>query len=101
MREAGADPAALQNFVNALNQNAYANATFTQAVQRGDFVFELVDHADMANEGAGAFFSNDRGTDAFDKRGGNFAIKLDRDWFVPNGSDAATLAYSQAVTSAL
>ena len=39
MREAaGADPTALQNLVNALNANPYANATFTEAVQRGDFV---------------------------------------------------------------
>ncbi len=97
----GADPAALQNFVNALNQNAYANATFTQAVQRGDFVFELVDHADLAKVGAGALFSNDRGTPEFIARDNQFAIKLDKDWFVPNGSNAAGLTHPQIVASDL
>jgi len=97
----GADPAALQNFVNALNQNPYANAVFTQAVQRGDFVFELIDHTTLASKGAGALFSNDRGTKPFIDRESKFAIKLDKDWFMPHGSDAATFARSQNIGTAL
>ena len=97
----GADPAALQALVNGLNRNSYANATFTQAVQRGDFVFELVDQAILEQKGGGAFYSNDRGTDAFIDRGGKFAIQLDKDWFVPHGSDAATFTKSMNAGTAL
>ena len=78
----GLDPVALQNLVNALNKNSYANAVLTTAAQRGDVVFESVDHEVLKNDGAGARFSNDRGTDAFGARQNKFAIQLDKDWFV-------------------
>jgi hypothetical protein len=82
----GLDPAALQNLVNALNQNPYANATLAMAAQRGDVVFELWDHEDLKKDGAGARFSNDRGTREFAEREGRFAIQLDKDWFVPKST---------------
>ncbi|MGO4390600.1 hypothetical protein AB4Z46_04505 [Variovorax sp. M-6] len=97
----GVDPAALQALVNGLNRNPYANATFTQAAQRGDFVFELLPHSTLARKGGGAFFSNDRGTDPFIARGNKFAIQLDKDWFVPHGTDAATFTKSMSASTAL
>jgi hypothetical protein len=101
----GLDPAALQNLVNALNQNPYANATLAMAAQRGDVVFELWDHEDLKKDGAGARFSNDRGTREFAEREGRFAIQLDKDWFVPKstpeGVTPATFTRPQAVISAL
>ena len=97
----GGDPRALQNLVNALNQNAYANASFAQAVQRGDFVFELVEHGFLARKGATALYSNDRGSSEFVARGNKFAIQLDNDWFIPQSETPAFLAAPKSLISAL
>ena len=101
----GFDPAALQNLVNALNQNPYANTTLAIAAQRGDVVFQLLRHEELVNDGAGARFSNDRGARDFAARENKFAIQLDKDWFVPQstpeGVTPATFAQPQAVKSAL
>ncbi|MGJ7611540.1 MULTISPECIES: S8 family serine peptidase [unclassified Variovorax] len=86
------DPIALQNFVTALNQNAFGNAGLSAATARGDVVFVLATPAELATAKAGAIFSNDRGTKAFIDRGGKFSIMLDPTWFVPQGAEQAMFA---------
>jgi len=91
-RDDTVDRTALQNLVNAFNQNAYSNAVLTAAVLRGDVVFELVTAADLNANNAGAMYSNDRGKDAFVARGDKFAIQLDQNWLKANGPEPAFLA---------
>jgi hypothetical protein len=61
------------------------SATSTVA-DRGDAVFELVEHNRLKENSAGAQFSNDRGTDAFARRGNVFGMQLDETWFISSSS---------------
>ncbi|WP_422088159.1 calcium-binding protein [Variovorax sp.] len=89
---AGVNQAALQNFVNAINQNTYSNAMVTEAVLRGTVVFELVTAERLKENRAGAMYSNDRGSNEYISRGNKFAIQLDEDWFKTNGEKPAFFA---------
>lgn len=91
----GLDPVALQNFINLLNTNPYANAVMSQTAQRGDTVIELATPAELAAKGVNAgagLYTNDRGTQDFVDRGDKFAIVLNKDWFVPNPPASAGFA---------
>ncbi|WP_143684890.1 hypothetical protein, partial [Variovorax sp. KK3] len=72
----GVNPVALQNFVNGLNQNSFANAQVTAMVARGDAVFELLPHAELVKRGAAAMYDSDRNA-AIVGRDGKLAVQLD------------------------
>ncbi|WP_143684928.1 hypothetical protein, partial [Variovorax sp. KK3] len=72
----GANPVALQNFVSALNHDAFANAQVTAMVDRGNAVFELLPHARLLELGAAALYDSDRNA-AVARREGKFAVQLD------------------------
>ena len=91
----GLNPTALQNFVNALNQDAYANAQVSAMVGRGDAVFELVSHTRLEENGAAAMYDSGRDSEPFVRRGGKFAIQLDQDWFVDRTTTVDGHAVSQ------
>ena len=77
----GVSPTALQNFVNALNEDPYANAQVSAMINRGTAVFEVVPHQTLVEHGAAALYDSGRTSDFVD-RGGKFAVRLDQDWFV-------------------